>query len=532
MKGEGEQEPLDGALQWHTLAEAIPQILWATRPDGSPLYFNTRWYHYTGLGREESLRAGWSKPVHPNDLGHAVALWEQATATGEPLEIECRLRGADGSYRWFLGRAMPRGGDSGMITCWLGTCTDIDDQKRVQEELRRSEERFRLLAEAIPHKIWMADARGEVNYLNKSWLDYSGLTVEDVDRRGWLRAVHPADCDATVEQWTRTVAEGGYLEIEQRLRRGADGAYRWHLVRGAPLRDETGRIIQWIGTVTDIDDQRRQAELIERLVREQTSELHRSNRQLEQFASVASHDLQEPLRKIQAFGDRLQAKCGPSLGKQGKEYLDRILNSAARMRNLINDLLAYSRVATRSAPLMPVDLEAIAREVVSDLEGLIQLTGGHVELGPLPTIQADPLQVRQLFQNLIGNGLKFHYPERPPTVRVTARAVDAPADLAGTPGIPWYEIAIEDNGIGFEEIDLDRIFQVFQRLHGRGDYEGTGMGLAICREIVERHRGRITARSMPGQGATFLVTLLSRPGDSGKIPARGRRAPRGPRGAC
>ncbi len=301
------------------------------------------------------------------------------------------------------------------------------------------------------------------------------------------------------------------MEIEHRLQRSSDGVYRWHLVRGAPLRDETGAIVQWVGISTDVDDKRRQAELLERLVFERTSELQRSNRQLEEFASVASHDLQEPLRKIQAFSDRLQAKCGLSLGKQGKEYIDRIVSSATRMRNLINDVLLFSRISTNTQPLKPVDLEAAAREVVSDLEGLIQQTGGTVQLGQLPTIHADPPQIRQLFQNLIGNGLKFQHPDRPPVVHLSARILpgsEIPADEAD---IPWYEIAIEDNGIGFEEIYLDRIFQVFQRLHGREEYGGTGMGLAICRSIVERHRGRITARSTPGQGTTFLVILPAQP---------------------
>src|SRR5262249_3834267 len=150
---------------------------------------------------------GWSTPLHPDDLSRSVGRWERATATGEPYEIEYRLRGTDGGYRWFLGRAMPRRDDSGQITYWFGTYTDIDDQKRVQEELRRSEERFRLLSEAIPHKVWMADARGEVHYLNQLWFDYSGLTAEGLDRSGWLQSVHPADLDATVEQWARAVEE-------------------------------------------------------------------------------------------------------------------------------------------------------------------------------------------------------------------------------------------------------------------------------------------------------------------------------------
>ncbi len=236
-------------------------------------------------------------------------------------------------------------------------------------------------------------------------------------------------------------------------------------------------------------------------------ELQRSNRELEQFASVASHDLQEPLRKIQSFGDRLKAKCADGLGDQGRDYLERMCAAAARMSRLINDLLSFARVTTQARPFAPVDLNHEARQVVSDLEGRLQQTGGRIDLGPLPTLEADSVQMRQLLQNLVGNGLKFHKPGEPPVVRVEGRLL--PAQDGGEPA--RCEIAVSDNGIGFDEVYRDRIFQLFQRLHGRNEYEGTGIGLAICRKIVERHGGTITARSAPGQGATFLVTLPLRP---------------------
>ena len=229
--------------------------------------------------------------------------------------------------------------------------------------------------------------------------------------------------------------------------------------------------------------------------------LERSNRELEQFASAASHDLQEPLRKIQAFGDRLQAKFGDQLGQQGNEYLERILSSAGRMRNLIEDLLTFSRISTKAQAPVATDLNAVVQEVLSDLEARVEQTGGRVDVCKLPTVNADPMQMRQLLQNLIANALKFHRPGKPSVVLVRGRHV------LDTEAQPWWEITVQDNGIGFEEIYLDRIFEVFQRLHGRNEYDGTGVGLAICRKIVERHRGHITARSAPGQGSTFVITL-------------------------
>ncbi|MGC8638735.1 MAG: ATP-binding protein, partial [Isosphaeraceae bacterium] len=417
------------------------------------------------------------------------------------------LRAADGHYRWFLGRALPQPGDDGAVLCWLGTSTDIDEQKRAQDRLRRSEERFRLLAETIPLMVWTASPEGDLIYFNRRWLDYTGLSYEHARGRGWLEAVHPDDCQPTVESWSWAVRQGESLDIEQRLRRGSDGAYRWQHVRGVPLRDESGGIIQWVGTTTDIDDQRRHAELLERVVLERTLELRRSNLELEQFASIASHDLQEPLRKIQAFSERLRARYGSTLADQGTEYLDRIINAAARMRSLINDLLAFSTMNLELQPLVEVNLTSIAQEVVSDLDELVRQTRGHVKVGPLPTIQADPTQMRQLFQNLIGNALKFHRAGVTPVVHVSAQPLSAGQNDAIPATVPRYEITISDNGIGFEEASLERIFQVFQRLHGRSEYEGTGIGLAICRKIVARHHGHITARSQPGLGSTFLVTL-------------------------
>ncbi|MEO8439662.1 MAG: CHASE3 domain-containing protein [Spartobacteria bacterium] len=232
--------------------------------------------------------------------------------------------------------------------------------------------------------------------------------------------------------------------------------------------------------------------------------LQRSNRELEQFASVASHDLQEPLRKIQAFGDRLKTRSAAELGEQGLDYLARMLSSATRMRSLIDALLSFSRVTTKAQPFTAVDLSATAEDVVNDLEDRIQRMDGRVEIGPLPSLEADASQMRQLLQNLIGNGLKFARPDVPPVVKVESRLFDQESPNGN---IPRCEISVRDNGIGFEEIYLDRIFELFQRLHGRQEYEGTGMGLAICRKIVERHAGTITAQSAPERGATFLVTL-------------------------
>ena len=245
-------------------------------------------------------------------------------------------------------------------------------------------------------------------------------------------------------------------------------------------------------TMTDISDRKQAEEKLKVFA----GKLEHSNKELEQFAFIASHDLQEPLRKIQAFGDMLGKNWSDKLDKQGKDYLTRMQNAAKRMQGLIADLLKYSRVATRPEPLGDVDLREAVIEVVSDLEIKIQRLGADVEVLELPVVKAAKSQIYQLFQNLIANSLKFHRDGDRPHIKIYSRRTDND-----------YRIFVEDNGIGFDEIYLDRIFAPFQRLHGRSVYEGTGMGLAICRKIVEQHGGVITAKSKPGEGSAFIITL-------------------------
>jgi PAS domain S-box-containing protein len=261
--------------------------------------------------------------------------------------------------------------------------------------------------------------------------------------------------------------------------------------------NENGRIVGSVLIFKDITERKR----VEETLAQKAAELTRSNAELEQFAFVASHDLQEPLRKIQAFGDRLKVKCEGTQAGEVKDYLDRMQNAAARMRTLINDLLAFSRVIRSSEPFVQVDLSVVTREVLGDLEVRIEKTGAKIDVGLLPTIEADPMQMRQLLLNLISNALKFQPPGGTPVIKVTSRMLNAVS------GEPLCELSVQDNGIGFDEKYLDKIFAVFQRLHGRTEYEGTGVGLAVCRRIVDRHHGSIIAHSQPGEGATFLVTL-------------------------
>lgn len=343
--------------------------------------------------------------------------------------------------------------------------------------------------------VAITDRTGRIIHVNDKFCEISKYSREELigqNHRLINSAYH--NREFFVQMW-QTISQGKIWEGEIR-NRAKDGTYYWVNTTIVPFVDAEGRPEQYVSIRYEIT-QRKQAEA---QLRVYADRLEQSNKELQDFASVAAHDLQEPLRKIQAFGDRLRMKEEARLSTEGADYLERMLASAKRMRALIDDLLTYSRVATKAKPFEPTDLNQIAREVISDLEIRIEQAQGQVEVEKLPTIEADASQMRQLFQNLIANALKFHKPGERPQVRISSVQF---ADHC--------RLEFADNGIGFDEKYLDRIFTIFQRLHGRQEYEGTGVGLAVCRRIVERHGGAITGRSQPNQGATFLVTLPLKP---------------------
>ncbi len=257
----------------------------------------------------------------------------------------------------------------------------------------------------------------------------------------------------------------------------------------------------YTGIIHDLTQQKSQEEQLRRYA----ADLERSNRELENFAYISSHDLQEPLRKIQAFGSRILSREGENLSPEGRDYLERIQRASARLQTLINDLLAFSRVSSRAKPFVTVDLNQILAEVCSDLEIAITEAQAEIIIDKLPTLEADPTQIRQLFQNLISNAIKFRREGVAPVVKLFSETQTESTTSRRKPLIT-HRVTVSDNGIGFEEKYLDRIFNIFQRLEGR-KYEGSGIGLAICRKIALRHGGDLMAQSKPGEGSRFWVTL-------------------------
>ncbi|MBL4689125.1 MAG: hypothetical protein JKY37_31320 [Nannocystaceae bacterium] len=273
-----------------------------------------------------------------------------------------------------------------------------------------------------------------------------------------------------------------------------------------------GLVLDYVRGYEEEERAKRHLQVAQRKLQEQTRRLEASNRELQNFATVAAHDLQEPLRKIQAFSSRIQQKYVQHLPPAGHDYFDRVTGAAERMSALIADLLSFAQIQSRAKPYQPIDLNVVVQEVLCDLEARIEESGGVVNVANLPMVEADPSQMRQLFQNLLGNALKFRRTGVQPVIDVVATHVDefrALQDSAvfGEQDSPCCEIHVSDNGIGFSPDHLKKIFALFQRLHNRAQYEGTGIGLAVCRKIAERHSGAITAHSAPGEGATFVVRL-------------------------
>jgi PAS domain S-box-containing protein len=372
-------------------------------------------------------------------------------------------------------------------------------------ELQKLQKRYELILNSAGEGICGLDLDGKATFVNPAVARITGWQIEDLIGK------------TEQEIFYRNGASGHSAPYGQNLKdqvfQRKDGStFHVEFVK-TPINEE-GRVVGSVLIFKDISERRH----VEETLAKKATELARSNAELEQFAFVASHDLQEPLRKIQAFGDRLKVKVEGVQSAEARDYLDRMQKAAARMQTLINDLLTFSRVIRNSQPFVQVNLGTVTREVLGDLEVRIEKSGARVEVGDLPSIEADPLQMRQLFLNLISNALKFQASGSTPVVQIQARKVSRTSGAAAfkegarngspPPGLDEFcEISIQDNGIGFDEVYLEKIFAVFQRLHGRNEYEGTGVGLAVCRRITDRHGGAIIARSKPGQGATFLVTL-------------------------
>jgi PAS domain S-box-containing protein len=497
----------------------MPQIIWATKPDGYHEFYNKQWYDYTGLSYEQSKDTGWNNVVHPEDQQRAWEVWKKSLKTGEPYEIEYRFKRYDGEYHWFLGRALPLRDDAGNILKWYGTCTDIDEQKKASELLEQKvkerthelENQKNLLDNILKNSSngisvteMIRDEQGVIYdaktiLANESAVKYVGLPKEIYLTKTAVELV-PGIIDSPYGQTCiNTLTTGEPALIQYYL----DIAGRWLELTLSKMDDN--RLIHIFTDVTSVKESQLQ---LERTI----NELKRSNANLEEFAYAASHDLKEPIRKIRTFSERIKNKLEGRLLDEDQHYFQRMDKASERMQLLIDDLLEYSHVSTANNYSDDIDLKKKVMQVLEDIEVAVTEKDAKIVVGALPVIKGHRRQLQQLFQNLITNALKFSKPGVSPEIHisssvVTGEDISAFELVEDTKNKLYNLLEIRDNGIGFQQEYADKIFRMFQRLHGKAEYEGTGIGLAIVRKVVENHKGFIRAYSKPGEGATFKILL-------------------------
>jgi PAS domain S-box-containing protein len=584
----------------HALIDTIPQLVWTGQPDGYVDYTNQRWRDYTGMTTEQVQEDGWLQSIHPDDRQRILAVWQSAVQTGKPYEVEQRLRqGTTGAYRWFLVKAVPFTDAQGTILKYIGTCTDIHDKKQAEDELR-------VLIDAIPQFVWIIRPDGSSVYCNRRWYDYTTMTSQQSQRDGWLHAIHPDDYQHTLTVWHHARASGEPFEIECRLRNGKTGDYRWFLGRAMPVRDETGQIIKWFGTSTDIEDQKRieealrqsqarvralidskligitsiewegevlveaneaflqmsgytqedidrrtltrarttppaDAPLFERALQElaahgqhtpietelvckdgsrlpvlaggvlfqddprqfvsfvlDNSARKELERRKDDFINMASHELRNPLTilKLQTSLLRRQlARQGIQDSAPALSSMETELNTITR---LVGELLDVSKIQAGRLEYRQetVDLDALLREIADTMQQTHPshsiLVHGAVQSGLL----GDRDRLAQVFTNLLSNAIKYS-PD--------AKTVEM--DLSASP--ETVTIRVRDHGLGIPREQREKIFERFYRAAGpqQRAIPGLGMGLYIVAEIIKRHGGTIVVDSEVDKGSTFTVTL-------------------------
>ena len=466
--------------RFRSLVTATSQIVWITDANGSVIGPLPDWQAYTGQSDSAVQGAGWADALHRDDAARALEVWKRAVTAKSLYDVEYRIRRHDGAYHFFRARGVPVLESDGTIREWVGACTDI------HEERMAAVQRDQIFSLSL-NLMCIARVDGYFQRLNPAFLSALGHSEKEMLNRPFLDFVHPDDREATLKA-VQILKNGGSLVNFENRYVCRDGTYRRLLWACVPEVEE-GLLY---ATARDVTEQR-EAEARNSAF---TEELKRSNEELERFAYVSSHDLQEPLRTIASFSELLAANYRGRLDADADEFIQYIVDGATRMQRLIDDLLTYSRVGRQPRRFAPVDLGKLLQGVMDDLDLAMEESKSVVTHEPLPVISGDEVQLSQLLQNLIGNAIKFRRPGKPARVQVSAARGDR-----------CWKLAVRDDGIGIDPQYFDRVFIIFQRLHGREEYPGTGIGLAVCKKIVERHGGRIWVKSRPGKGSTFQFTL-------------------------
>jgi len=509
------------------------------------LIWSRRHYEILGLeypGHELGDYHTWIAHLHPEDRQEVLENYDQSLKKGKVYQGEYRIIRSDNQAIKWLGAI---GGciddENGKIIRSIGVLFDITERKEAEialqnayKKITKNEQRYRRLIEATSQAIWQSDCDGYLLPPVTGWQKITGQSDQEVSGLGWLDAIHPDDMLKVQAEIARALQEEPHIyECEYRLYQKSTGDYGYFLAKSLPLFDDQGNLEEWIGTATNITATKlveqllrenntvleskvkeRTAELeqeiaereeIEKQMREMTIELERSNEELSQFAYIASHDLQEPLRAIVNFAQKISINYQGRLDAKADMYIEFVVDGANRMQNLVRDLLSYSRVGRKDLSWQPVDINNVLIKVCHDLQVTIKETEAEINIPPLPLIYGDHSQLSILWQNLLSNSLKYHG-DRPVNIEILLVNDHFPPE----PELileSYVLLAIKDNGIGIDSQYSDRIFGIFQRLHTSEEYPGTGLGLAICQKIVERHHGKIWVESVLGKGSTFYLVL-------------------------
>jgi PAS domain S-box-containing protein len=517
---------LDDVGQFKALAEHAPMMIWMADKYGNCIFVNQQWKMVTGQENPTTMLESWQNLAYPSERGSISREWKSCLTSKKPYMVEHRLLNKDQEYIIVRVNATPMRNGSGDFVGFIGIVEDItlhknsiavlenEIQKRTNdlltrnEELRRSEERYQKMIEEVQdYAIILLDAKGTVQNWNKGAQEIKGYTADEAIGMDFRKFYTEEDQHAKLPERLIDIAiqEGRARHEGWRVRK--DGTTFWGNVVITTLHDSQNNVIGFSKVTRDLTERKLAEEAAQQnheAINHKARELERMNQELASFAYVSSHDLQEPLRKIQTFASRIM-ETETNLSEKGRDYFGRMQNAAFRMQTLIEDLLAYSRTNTSEKKFEHADLNKLLDEVKNELKEQIEEKDVVIESAALPTMEVIVFQFRQLLTNILSNAIKFSKAGVSPHIKIFYEVKRAgELNIEGVDQkILYHHFSIADNGIGFEPEHSQKIFEVFQRLHGRSEYSGTGIGLAICKKIAENHDGLIRAESDLGKGATF-----------------------------
>jgi PAS domain S-box-containing protein len=486
--------------RYRTVLDEIGDAYFEVDLKGTLVFVNDQMTQHLQYSKEELLGMNYKTFTAEEEIKNVYAIYNKVYRTGEPsLSLGHRVIRKDGTRGFSDVSISPLKNAKGEIIGFRGVSRDITERKRATEALQKSQERYRTLTENAGEAIFVVQD-GMIKFMNPKGEELSGYSLEELASRPFVKFVHPDDINMVVDRYAKRLKGEPVPQIYDFRIIRKDGNIRWGALNAVPISwEDKPAVLCFMSDITERKQLEKEREALLQDIKRINQKLEEANKELQDFVYIASHDLREPLRKISSFGTLLQDSLKGKLNEDQQENFDFMIGGARRMQNMIDALLTYSRLTTKAKPFEWVDLNKVIEDVKKvELATMLDETHGIIHVPkPLPSVKADPSQMHPLFQNLIGNGLKFHKEGTPP--EITIRAHDVENNV--------IRIEVEDNGIGIDEKYHGQLFTMFKRLNSREQYEGTGIGLASCKKIVERHGGNIGIKSTPGKGSTFWFTL-------------------------